>query len=205
MPGRLAPLASDVMAIVLPSGAQSVHTSCEPSLTRNTRRACERTHEIHVSVPEVGRFVGHVCWPPAIRTPRTANRGIGIRGELRVVRAIGPHLPYIELPPLVGDHGQPLIVGAEFNHVLLACRVMRQLFNCTRLGINGIEVVLLIALVIFSKDNARIGAIPRKAGPQRAWHFTMADLVHFSRVQIKHIQLHAPCLVPIKRDLIARS
>ena len=148
-----------------------------------------RTDEVAVHVLEVGRvLVGIEGQPAAIPAPATAEGREDVAGEWGVVGAVWTHLPEVELAglirrlrvTLVGHDGQPGVVWAELDRVLLGGGVAGERDDLAAGNLDSIEVVLLVAVEVFGKDDEAVVAGPDEAGPQGARYLAVAELAHLA-------------------------
>ena len=171
-----------------------------------------RVDDIGVDVLEVaGVLVGRVADERAVGAPEAPEDGERVTGERCVVGAVGAHLPEVELTgavrcgrmPLVREHGDPRVVGAELRDVFLRGRIVRELRDRAGPDVDAVEVVLLGPAAVLREHDVAVRAVPGEARPQRARHLAVTDLPRLARGEVHHVELHATALVPVERHAVA--
>ena len=104
---------------------------------------------------------------------------------------------------LVGEHADPLIVGAELDDELLCVRIVGELGHLRCGDVDLVEVVLLVAAGVLREHDALVVAAPGEAGAERGRDLTVADLARLFGREVHDVELHATGLVPVEGDLVA--
>src|SRR5439155_25493875 len=106
-------------------------------------------------------------------------------------------LPSVRVPP------RPRAIGWELDRVLLALWVIREARDLAGVGVDAVQVVVLVPLLVAREHEGGIVRRPDVERAQRARRLAARELTDLARLPIEDVQLDAAALVPVERDLVA--